>query len=73
MIKDGCLEGVDEVYGLHNIPIFQKGEIRVKPGVMMAAISGLKVKITGKGGHSSMPHLFNDVISAGSSIITNFH
>lgn len=25
MIKEGCLEGVDEVYGLHNIPDFPEG------------------------------------------------
>jgi hippurate hydrolase len=25
MIEEGCLEGVDEVYGLHNIPNFPAG------------------------------------------------
>ncbi len=39
----------------------------------MAAISGVKMRITGKGGHSSMPHLFNDVIGAGSSIVNNLN
>lgn len=36
MIKEGCLEGVDEVYGFHNIPQFNEGEIRVCPGPIMA-------------------------------------
>jgi len=25
MIKEGCMEGVDEVYGCHNIPNFTTG------------------------------------------------
>ena len=66
MIDEGCLEGVDEVFGMHNVPNFPEGEIRVKEGAMMAAISGVKITIKGRGGHSSMPHAFNDVISAGS-------
>ena len=73
MIKEGCMEDVNEVYGMHNVPHFLEGEIRVKEGPMMAAISGVKVKILGKGGHSSMPHIQKDVISAGASIINNFH
>lgn len=73
MIKEGCLDGVDEVYGLHNVPNFRAGEIRVKAGPMMASISGVKVTIQGKGGHSSLPHAFNDVISCGASIVNNLH
>ena len=32
MIKDGCLEGVDEVYGLHVDPLYKLGVILTKPG-----------------------------------------
>lgn len=37
MIKEGCLEGVDEVYGFHNVPNFDEGDVRVKSGAIMAA------------------------------------
>lgn len=37
MIKEGCLEGVDEVYGYHNIPNFDEGDIRVVSGPIMAS------------------------------------
>jgi amidohydrolase len=73
MVEAGCLEGVDEVFGLHNVPNFPEGEIRVKEGPLMASISGIKVTIKGKGGHSSMPNHVKDVISAGASIVNNFH
>ena len=36
MIKEGCLKGVDEVYGLHNVPNFDEGDIRVCKGPIMA-------------------------------------
>lgn len=32
MIKEGVLDGVDEIYGLHNIPNFKEGQIRTKEG-----------------------------------------
>ena len=73
MIEEGCLEGIDEVYGMHNVPNFPEGQIRVKAGPMMAAISGVKITIKGKGGHSSVPHSVNDVISAGAAIVQNLH
>lgn len=73
MIKEGCLEGIQEVYGLHNVPNFKAGEIRVKEGPMMASISGVKVTVKGKGGHSSVPHFWQDVISCGASIVNNLH
>lgn len=73
MIEDNCLDKIDEVYGMHNVPNFPEGEIRLKEGPMMAAISGVKIKVKGQGGHSSVPHYFKDVISAGASIINNLH
>ena len=64
MIKDGCLTGVDEVYGLHNKPTFDEGDIRVKEGGFMAGIATVKIKIIGKSGHGSTPHKINDPITA---------
>jgi metal-dependent amidase/aminoacylase/carboxypeptidase family protein len=73
MIKEGCLEGVDEVYGYHNIPNFPEGDIRVVDGPMMASATIVKIRVLGKGGHGSMPHMVKDVISAGAAIFTNLH
>lgn len=35
MIKEGCLEGVDEVYGFHQWPTGKIGQLWVKPGPVM--------------------------------------
>jgi hippurate hydrolase len=73
MIKEGCLEGVDEIYGFHNIPIFDEGEVRVIPGPIMAQGVTVKIRVLGKGGHGSVPHLINDVITAGAAILNALH
>jgi metal-dependent amidase/aminoacylase/carboxypeptidase family protein len=55
MIKDGCLEGVDEVYGCHNWPSHPVGYCIVKSGAMMSEGTQIDLKIYGKGGHGSTP------------------
>ena len=55
MIKEGCLKDVDEVYGFHNIPNFDEGDIRVCEGPFFAAETAVEIKIIGQGGHGSTP------------------
>eukprot|EP00347_Sterkiella_histriomuscorum_P003368 403364563 len=73
MIQGGCLEGVDEIYGLHNRPMFKDGMIRVKKGAMMASSTTINIKVRGRGGDGSKPDLVDDVISASASIICQLH
>lgn len=73
MIKEGCLDGVDEVYGYHNFPKFTEGDVRVISGPLMAGSTVVKMKVSGKGGHGSVPHMIQDVISAGAAILNNLH
>ena len=55
MVKEGCMKEVDEVYGFHNIPNFDEGDIRVCSGAFFAAVTIVKIKIIGQGGHGSSP------------------
>ena len=74
MIKeDNCLDGVDEVYGFHNVPQFNEGEIRVVSGPIMAQVTIVEIKIHGKGGHASVPHLTQDVVTASAFVLNNLH
>ena len=70
MIEGGCLENVDEIYGLHNVTTFNVGEIGVIPGTIMAKIQLFEINIKGKGGHSSTPHNCHSPINTGAQIIT---
>lgn len=47
MVKEGCMKDVDEVYGFHNIPNFDEGDIRVCPGPFFAAVTIVRIKIFG--------------------------
>jgi hippurate hydrolase len=73
MVEEGCLEGVDEVYGAHQIPNFDEGDIRVKPGPVMAGTSVVKITIKGQGGHGSIPHKMKDPITAACYIMNGFN
>ena len=68
MIKEGCLDGVDEVYGFHNIPNFDEGDIRVCEGPFFACSTTIKINIVGQGGHGSSPHKLHDPITAATAV-----
>lgn len=54
LIEKNCLQNVEEVWGLHNIPYDPVDSVYVKKGVMMYGANQIRVKIEGKGGHSSL-------------------
>ena len=68
MVKEGCMKGVDEVYGFHNIPNFDEGDIRVCEGGFFAAVTVVKIKVVGRGGHGSTPYKLTDCISGANAI-----
>lgn len=71
MLADGLLERfpVDAVYGLHNIPGLPAGEIHVRSGAIMAAEDNFEIRITGRGGHASAPHLVIDPMVIGAEAV----
>lgn len=63
MIKDGVLEGLDEIYGCHNFPFKHcKQEILVADREMMADMLRVQITLTGRGGHGSSPEKCNNPI-----------
>ncbi|HEV2559502.1 MAG TPA: M20 aminoacylase family protein [Microvirga sp.] len=72
MVKDGLMErfGVQEVYGLHNMPGIPVGHFAIRPGPMMAAADRLTLTIEGKGGHAARPHECIDTIVVTAHVIT---
>lgn len=72
MLDDGLIErfGIDEIYGIHNIPGIAAGDFAVRPGTQLASFDGIDITITAPGGHAMAPHLAGDVIVAGSALVT---
>lgn len=69
VIKEGGLEEVDAIVGLHVFSNIDSGEIKFRAGPFMATSNIMTIKITGKGGHHLSPHLCIDPISMASRFI----
>jgi hippurate hydrolase len=70
MLADGLFERFpcDEIYGLHNSPYLEPGQISVSPGEAMAGADFFDIKITGAGSHGAMPHVGRDPIVAATAL-----
>lgn len=69
LIKDGILDGVDNVIGVHVMSTMPANNVYYREGNVQSRRNFFKLKITGKGGHGSSPHLANDPIVAASSFV----
>lgn len=70
MVEGGILEGVDNVVGVHVMSTMETGSVYYHPGYVQTGRAFFKLKVIGKGGHGSSPHMANDAIVAGSYFIT---
>ncbi|WP_394236940.1 M20 family metallopeptidase [Niallia oryzisoli] len=71
MIEDGCLDGVDVIFGTHLWATCPLGEIGYRTGPFMAAPDRFDIKIQGYGGHGSQPELTKDSIVIAGQLIGN--
>jgi len=71
MCEEGLMErfGIQEVYGMHNMPGIPIGQFAIKPGPMMAAADRFDIAITGKGGHAARPHDCIDPVVAQAQLV----
>lgn len=71
MIEDGCLDGVDVIFGTHLQAQMPLGEIGYRAGAIQAAPDRFDIKIQGRGGHGAYPHQTIDSILVGGQLINN--
>ncbi len=71
MIADGLFERFpcDAIFGLHNHPGAPEGTVLTRSGPMMAAADTAYIKVIGKGGHASRPHLTVDPVMVACSLV----
>ncbi|MER8991807.1 M20 aminoacylase family protein [Mesorhizobium sp. M0482] len=71
MIADGLFERFpcDAIFGLHNHPGAPTGSFLMRAGPLMAASDTVTIRIAGRGGHASRPHLTVDPIVAAANIV----
>ena len=69
MIEDGCLDGVDEIYGIHVWNYQPVGEVGITDGPVLAAADMFEIKIKGIGGHGAAPQGTIDAVVVASHLV----
>jgi hippurate hydrolase len=76
MIEDGLLDAdpkPDAAFALHIFPNFKAGAIAGRPGPILASVDTWTIRVKGRGGHASMPHLAVDPVPVACEIGLALH
>lgn len=71
MIEDGCLDGVDVIFGTHLWSLTPMGTVEYLAGPVMAAADRFEITVQGAGGHGAAPHQTKDAIVIASQLVMN--
>ena len=71
MLDDGFIErfGIEEIYGLHNMPGMRTGTIATRVGGIMGSEDNFIIRIKGQGSHAARPHMSRDPMVIAAEII----
>ena len=71
MVEDGMMErfGIQQVFGMHNMPNLPIGEFAICAGPIMACADEFDIIVEGLGGHAAMPHVCSDSVVVASHIV----
>lgn len=70
LIDLGFLDDVERIFGLHCDPTLDVGQIGLREGPITGAADHLDVTLSGSGGHTSRPHLTEDLTYALGKVVT---
>jgi len=69
MVEEGALQGLDAIFGLHVDSHCETGQVRSRPGPMLAAADRFTLVIRGSGGHAARPQSTIDPIALSAHVI----
>lgn len=70
VIDAEALSGVDRIFAVHCDPSIDVGQVGLREGAMTGACDAIRVRLTGRGGHTSRPHLTQDLTFALGTLLT---
>ena len=70
MVKDGAIEGVNAIYGVHVFPSIPVRQVGIRYGALTSAADELEIVIKGESGHGARPHQAIDAIWIAAQVIT---
>lgn len=72
MVADSwAMAGLDRVFAVHCDPRRDAGTVGIRVGAITGASDAITVRLTGKGGHTSRPHLTSDLTFALAKVVTD--
>ena len=71
VIEQGGMDGVDMVFGMHNMPSLPAGTVAGSVGPVFSAADYFKITIQGKAGHGAKPADAIDATVAASALVMN--
>ena len=71
MIRDGAIDGVDSIFGIHIWAQIPVGKVSLEAGPRMASTDWFYIDVKGKGGHGSQPENCIDAVDVSSAIVMN--
>ncbi len=73
LIEAGALDGIDAVFGIHQIPFLDAGQMEIGPGANTASSDRFTLTVHGKGGHAARPHTTVDAIHVSAHVVNALH
>ncbi len=73
MIKDGAIDGVEEIFCIHVDPTRPVGTFGLRVGAATAATAPFIVRVSGPAGHSARPHETVDTVWVATQILNTFY
>src|SRR5262245_17751974 len=70
LMELGALDDVTRIFCLHCDPTIDVGQVGLREGPITGAADSLEIRLTGSGGHTSRPHLTEDLTFALAKIVT---
>ena len=70
LLAEGALDGVDSIFAVHCDPSLDVGSVGLRDGAITAAADRVTVHLSGRGGHTSRPHLTEDLTFALAKVVT---
>ena len=70
VLAAGALKGVSRIFALHCDPSLDVGHVGIREGAITGASDRIHVTLSGRGGHTSRPHLTEDLTFALGALLT---
>jgi amidohydrolase len=70
IVESGGVEGVERIFAVHCDPRKTVGQVGLRVGAITASADHVRVRLSGRGGHTARPHLTGDLVFALGKVVT---